>query len=222
VSRGIEALEFFPVHYRPVTKNRHLRRWAPCYAGLVNLPQTAESFPEAVRPLAASFLAATAEAESLASHLNRRELYWRPAADSWSIGECLHHLAVTNGTYTRRIERVLAAARPQPARAPLTYGLFGNWFVRFMEPPVRRKVQAPAVFLPPPEDPDFDPLNAFHESQDRLLDLLVRAADYDLQKIKVRSPASKLIRFNLAAAFAILAAHERRHLWQARRALEQQ
>jgi hypothetical protein len=187
----------------------------------VNQSQTAEAFPEAVRPLAAAFLAGTAEADTLASHLNRQELYWRPAADSWSIGECLHHLAVTNETYTRRIGRVLATARPQPAKSPLTYGLFGNWFIRFMEPPVRRKVRAPAVFLPPPEDPEFDPLSAFHESQDRLLDLLVRAADYDLQKIKVRSPASRLIRFNLAAAFAILAAHERRHLWQARNALEQ-
>jgi hypothetical protein len=36
-----------------------------------------------------------------------------------------------------------------------------------------------------------------------------------LGRVKVRSPAMKLLRFPLGGLFAIMAAHERRHLWQA-------
>ena len=43
-----------------------------------------------------------------------------------------------------------------------------------------------------------------------------RAGDgLDLKRIKVASPAMKLMRFSVGAYFRISTAHERRHLWQA-------
>ena len=42
----------------------------------------------------------------------------------------------------------------------------------------------------------------------------------DLSKARVQSPASRWIRLDLGAGFALMAAHERRHLWQARRLTE--
>ena len=41
-----------------------------------------------------------------------------------------------------------------------------------------------------------------------------------LARVKVRSPAIKLLRFPLGGLFAVVAAHERRHLWQARRVVD--
>lgn len=38
--------------------------------------------------------------------------------------------------------------------------------------------------------------------------------------LKVPSPVSRHVRYNVHSAFLILAAHQRRHLWQARRAAE--
>jgi hypothetical protein len=49
------------------------------------------------------------------------------------------------------------------------------------------------------------------------LEQLVRDANgVDLAKVKVPSPITSLIRYNLGMAFWIQTAHDRRHLWQAR------
>jgi hypothetical protein len=50
-----------------------------------------------------------------------------------------------------------------------------------------------------------------------LADRLRRANGLDLVRARVTSPVLRWRRFSLGAAFAMLAAHERRHLCQARR-----
>jgi hypothetical protein len=55
----------------------------------------------------------------------------------------------------------------------------------------------------------------FAAVQNELIERIEASSGWDLAKAKISSPASKLIRFNVAAAFEIIAAHERRHLWQA-------
>jgi hypothetical protein len=46
---------------------------------------------------------------------------------------------------------------------------------------------------------------------------LRRANGLDLARARVTSPVSKWLRFSLGTLFAVIAAHERRHLCQARR-----
>ena len=58
-------------------------------------------------------------------------------------------------------------------------------------------------------------------TRDRLLELLRRADGVDISRAKVTSPLSKLLKLRIGAAFAILAAHGRRHLWQARQVRRQ-
>ena len=57
---------------------------------------------------------------------------------------------------------------------------------------------------------------AFRGYQVQFVDRLRQANGVDLAKARVRSPASMWIRITLGSAFALMAAHERRHLWQAR------
>ena len=49
---------------------------------------------------------------------------------------------------------------------------------------------------------------------------LAAANGLHLARVKVRSPAMKLLWFPLGGLFAIMAAHERRHLWQASQVAE--
>jgi hypothetical protein len=49
------------------------------------------------------------------------------------------------------------------------------------------------------------------------IDRLRQANGLDLSRARVRSPASKWLRMPLGSGFAVMTAHERRHLWQARR-----
>jgi hypothetical protein len=49
--------------------------------------------------------------------------------------------------------------------------------------------------------------------------VLLTSADVDLNATRVRSPFVPVLRVRASTAFLILAAHGRRHIWQARHVL---
>lgn len=170
-----------------------------------------------VQQLAAELDAATARARVLAESLSVAELNRRPGADRWSVGECLQHLIDTNAAYIAPLEgalrngRVLSADRTREH----SLGWFGSWFAQSLEPPVKRRFKAPKVFEPKKHEVTAAIIDEFVAMQKKMIELLETAAAIDAARVKLSSPASKLIRLPLIAAFAVAASHERRHLWQA-------
>jgi hypothetical protein len=164
------------------------------------------------------FEALNEEAQELVAGLEQEQFNWRPQPGAWSIAECLDHLTTTNNQILDRIEeRMQMAGRREVSDAKqVRHGFFGDWFIRTLEPPVKRKFRAPKLYLPPPERPPEKVISDFMQTQERIIKLIERASDFDLAKIKIASPVTRLLKLNLAAWFAGLAAHERRHLWQAR------
>jgi hypothetical protein len=61
---------------------------------------------------------------------------------------------------------------------------------------------------------------ALRAYQVQYVDRLRQANGLDLARARVRSPVGAWLRFSLGAGFALMAAHERRHIWQARRITE--
>jgi hypothetical protein len=61
---------------------------------------------------------------------------------------------------------------------------------------------------------------AFRAYQVQYVDRLRQANGLDLARARVRSPAASWIQVPLGTGFMAMTAHERRHLWQARRVLE--
>lgn len=55
---------------------------------------------------------------------------------------------------------------------------------------------------------------------DDLRRLLQELDGYDLGAAKVQSPFAKWLRYKLGSAVALQMGHDRRHLWQAREAVE--
>lgn len=165
-------------------------------------------------------------ARSVAEGLSGAALRRRPDPGAWSVAECLDHLVRTGEAYYPGIDRALDRAREEGLRSegPFSRGFLGRWLVRGMEPPPSLKVPAPAAFRPdPPEDVSTeadDPLERFLEHQDELARRVREADGLDLEAVTVRSPVLSFLRINLYAALAYLAAHQRRHLWQARRAVD--
>ena len=43
--------------------------------------------------------AITGDAKALFGHLTREQLNWKPAANSWSVAQCLDHLITINREY---------------------------------------------------------------------------------------------------------------------------
>jgi len=82
------------------------------------------------------------------------------------------------------------------------------------------KVKAPPLFHPADgvtADQALNDMLAQHAAMLRLIEL---ADGLDLGKVKVQSPASDKIKLSLGAAFGSMAAHGRRHLWQAKQLLK--
>jgi hypothetical protein len=170
--------------------------------------------------------AADRDARAVVDGLSEERGTWREHPGSWSVAECLDHLATANRVY-------IAAMRPPAERAirdgrrrrgPAQPGLFGRWFVGTLEPPVKRKMKAPRKIRPRPSPPLADSMAAFLASQDEVRAFLRTCADIDLNGVRFPNPFVRIIRFSLATGLHVIPAHDRRHLWQAwrvRRAAEQ-
>ena len=162
------------------------------------------------------------EAESLLAGLTEAQFNWRPEAGRWSIAECLAHLNTTNRLYAEAIDHSLERARARQlfSDGPFRYGFLGSWFVRSIEPPPRRRFKAPKVFAPPPQQSRASVAAEFMKIHDEILKRLQHANGIDLVRARVISPVTSLFRLSLGQSFALIAAHNRRHLWQARQVKE--
>ncbi len=163
-----------------------------------------------------------AEILELTERLSDRQLSWRPANKRWSIAECLDHLNVTGFELLPRVDRAIADTQRQGLRrrGPLRPRWRARMFARMMEPPSRLRAKAPEVFLPRwPEEPR-KVVRELIDLQGELIKRLHEADGLDLSAAQIVSPAARWIKLSLGEWLVITAAHQRRHLWQARRLLD--
>lgn len=164
------------------------------------------------------------DARALAGGLDEQAGQWRAAPGSWSIAECLDHLATANRVYVRAMRgpaeraRQLGRRRRRPARP----GLLGGLFVRSLEPPARPllKSKAPRLIQPRASIPLGEAFAAFLASQNEVRAFLREYAGIDLAGVTFPNPFIRGVRFSLATGLHVITAHERRHLWQAWRVHE--
>jgi hypothetical protein len=178
--------------------------------------------PAEILALEEALNAAERDARALASGLTEEQGAWRSGPGSWSVAECLDHLAIANRVYLRAMqpsaERALAAGRRR--RRPAKPGLIGGLFVRALEPPVKSRGKAPQSIRPRSSPALADALNQFLASQEEVRTFLRRYADIDLAGVRFPNPFIRGVRFSLATGVHVIPAHERRHLWQAWRVRE--
>jgi hypothetical protein len=163
--------------------------------------------------------AAERDARALAAGLSETLGGWRVDANAWSVAECLDHLAIANRLYLRAMQPAAdrAVAEGRLRRAPAQPGMIGGWFVRALEPPVKPRFRGKAPkSIQPRHAPSLgDAATQFLASQDEVRAFLRRYADIDLAGVRFPNPFIRGVRFSLATGLHVIAAHERRHLWQA-------
>ena len=156
---------------------------------------------------------------SLLLRLDEVRLKRKVRPRKWSVGECFSHMNVTNGQYIRAIEKAIHKAVDEElmAKGRYRFGVMERVFLHMMEPPATWKLKAPEAFLPVNSTPREELLAVWEHTHERLNLQVERADDLDL-KTKVVSPASAVFQPSMAMAFALVAAHDRRHLRQAEKA----
>ena len=172
-----------------------------------------------IRALEAALDMVDNDARHLIAGLTAEQGVWRPAPGSWSIAHCFDHLATAHSVYLRAMEPAAAdaLARGRGRTRPALPGVIGGWFVRSLDAPVkpRFRMRAPKTIVPR-ESPALDEAVAqFFATQDQARAFLRTYADIDLAGVRFPNPFIRGVRFSLATGLYVIAAHDRRHLWQA-------
>jgi hypothetical protein len=163
------------------------------------------------------------QAKELAEGLNESRFNWRPAPNQWSIEECLAHLITVGSKEVIAIEDAIARGKERgiTGAGPFSYGPLERFILDMTEPPVRQPMSAPMRFRPLHGQPVTAVLPTFLHLQSQLILRAEAAEGLDLRRVKVATPISRILRLSLGAMFAQIAAHERRHLEQARKVRRQ-
>lgn len=163
-------------------------------------------------------LANHARIAELARALDPERLVRRAAPGSWSVGEVLQHLCVSDQRYHEPLSTLVRGARPD-AGAPAREWkptFIGRQLARMLENP--RPMKAPKSFRPGPT-PQPGVVEEFLGRDTRMTALMDQAATLDWRALRMASPVLPIpiLRFNLGDVFNIHVVHVRRHLAQMER-----
>jgi DinB superfamily len=138
---------------------------------------------------------------------------------SWSVAHCLDHLALTTNAVLPAISEAIARAPRLTANRALRTGALTRLLLRNLEPPYRVRLNVHSSFVP--RQHDFNSAwNAFEGSQAQLIKTMRTAIGLAIDEVTVESPVYARLSYNVYGALRMLAAHERRHLWQIERILK--
>jgi DinB superfamily len=159
------------------------------------------------------------EAQELSAGLSEAQFNWRPAPEQWSIEECLSHLTMVGQVELLAIEAAIdrARAKGSTGSGSFEYPVWERFILRETEPPVRHSMAAPKRFVPLHGQPITGVLPTFLHVQRNFGIQIARADGLDLRRVKVQTPITRLLKLSLGTTLAQAAAHERRHIAQARR-----
>jgi DinB superfamily len=146
----------------------------------------------------------------------------RPAAGSWSAAECLQHLNIATDSYFPIWQQIIANAGPRKAEmnAPYRADFWGRLLSWILEPPARTRSKTPPPFEPAASGTIESALSGFLDRQQRIVATLHRCRGRAIDRVRIASPVDRRIRYSIWSSFLVVAAHQRRHLWQAEQAVQ--
>jgi DinB superfamily len=167
--------------------------------------------------LVVQFDAADERTRALLAEISPEQLNWQPRPTAWSVGQCIEHLCLTNEQYFSSMSKALEG-KTYGAADEITPGWFGRWFIdNFVGPsPNGKPARAPRKIIPSSRV-ESSVLDRFLRSNQQIRQLISRASNYDVNRIRFKNPFLPGIRFTIGTALEIICRHERRHLLQAER-----
>lgn len=144
-----------------------------------------------------------------------------PAPGAWSAAQCIRHLNISSDAYFPIWQQVIANASPRRVEmnAPYATDFWGRLLPWILEPPPRIRSKTLIAFEPLDSIASVQVLEGFIDRQQRIIGSLVRCRGRAIDQVKIASPADPRIRYSIWSSFVIVAAHQRRHLWQAQQAI---
>lgn len=150
-------------------------------------------------------------------------LQYQPAENKWSIAQVIQHLNFYSRHYITAIENKLHY-HTSTAASEFKPGWLGDYFTKLMQPSpnntIAKKMKAPKNAMPVAVPDAQAELDEFINHQHQLLNILGIAKNVDLNKTRIPTSLSSMIKLKLGDTFRFFIAHEQRHAVQVNNILE--
>jgi len=148
----------------------------------------------------------------------------KPDSDTWSANESFRHLRRFNNLYIRSIDQIERESKDTRAANPqFRPSMPARVIIKIMEPPYKLKIPTLSPMYPKAsvESGMQSTTMDLRETNRMVIELLdeLKSNSADLDKIKGRHPVFRFLPMSLTDLFLVMAAHQRRHLWQAEQTL---
>jgi hypothetical protein len=165
------------------------------------------------------FESVTADVKNTFGGLSAEQLNWKPAAESWSVGQCLDHLVKSNEEFYPELDKLAAGTRKNTFWqnwSPLS-GIAGGFLVATLKKD-GQKVKTNEK-MTPPSDISGDIVERFAEHQSELIEKVRAASSTEWRKVVLTSPFVKIMTYRMDVGLEAVIEHEKRHVRQAKRVI---
>ena len=152
--------------------------------------------------------------------LSAEQLNWKPAPESWSVGQCLDHLIKSNEEFFPELEGIASGTRKNTFWqnwSPLS-GIAGAFLVSTLKKD-SQKVKTNQKMTPPSEV-GGEIVAMFRAHQSELVEKLRATNSADWRKVVLTSPFVKIMTYRMDKGLEAIIEHEKRHVRQAKRVIE--
>jgi len=144
----------------------------------------------------------------------------RPRHTSWTIAECLDHIAQTNFSYLSPLQRAIQEHATEymldeEEETGFHQRFWMRWFIWLMEPPFHLHFKAPSMFKPETDIHTKQALHELMEAEDEVIHLLEEHPKLNWGAVKHPHPVLPFFKLNASETLSLMEAHQRRHLHQA-------
>ena len=140
------------------------------------------------------------------SGISLEQLNWKPAPESWSIGQCLHHLMVSHISYSPVLDKITGGVYKMgfwERYSPFT-ALSGRLLKDQIQEQPKRKFKAPSKIRPSTSELKGEVIKDYFENLDSFLDKISNCRSVDLDTVVIMSPTIRFVTYTLRDAFIFL------------------
>ena len=147
--------------------------------------------------------------------LSADQLSFRPDEKSWSVGQCLYHIWLTNDKYLSKLSSTIrASTKKEPDDQDYESNWMGRRFIGMIGPTSGEHTPVPKQLQPLPERVPEDIVQRSIDQMAGFDEFLIESEGIDLMKTKMTSPISSMLKLQLGDVFKSMQLHNERHLNQ--------
>ena len=165
------------------------------------------------------FESVSADVRNTFGGMSAEQLNWKPAPESWSVGQCLDHLIKSNEEFYPELDALAAGTRKNTFWqnwSPLS-GIAGGFLVATLKKD-GQKVKTNQK-MTPPSNISGDIVERFTQHQSELIEKLRAASSTEWRKVVLTSPFVKIMTYRMDVGLQAVIEHEKRHVRQAKRVI---